>query len=296
MRTQSDSSLSYFFRNCLYLLPLVVLPAIWSALIPTIATWIVGSIEYNTPTELIIRMFAGLNPDTPFVVDDFFNDVFIYTSLIGNYSVWWLWLIAGVFTVFSLCCVFSAVDRHMRLGARQYGRLVNSINETLLPMTAYIIFAILAYVFIQVLCSAFIFLFYSINLPQIVALVLSFCMLLLSALLLLSLLTMTCLTIPCRLMDGYKFNIALSYSCQLIGKRFWKTFVRLLLFLIVSFTILFGLRLAFELSHLIAFDVLDSVFTGVCIAFLLELLPVFFTRTYFTVTNSQRRDISQQLF
>lgn len=297
MRTQRDSSIAYFFRNFFYLTPLALIPAVMFGITPTLAGWTANSVyEPKTIVNLFVNIFHSISDPTKFTGENFYQDIYSYISLMGNINYWWLWVIDAILAIFVMCCLFSAVERHMRLGVKQFGRLFTNVNDTIVPLLAYCVIMFAFYELLSVLASAFIYLFTTLELLQVTVFILSCLVMVVFLFIVLAVFTLTCLTIPCRIMDGYKFNVAVSYSCQLVGKKYWRVFSRLLLMLVVSLALFMSLRFIIAYNSFKIAPVIDTIVSVIFNLFWVEMIPIFCTRTYFSLTDGKRNDIKQKLF
>ncbi len=284
MKIQNQSTISYVFRNFFYLLPLTLLPALLLAFSSS-------TINYLTPVDLLAKMSIG-GYDIVF----FYNDVYCYLTLLNTSPRWWVWLLGIAAAFISLCGTFSAIERHMRLGVKQFSRALVYINDCFLPLLSYLILVFIAGELLALISSGFILLSYTIGLRAWPLFTASAVIIALQYLIFSVLIIFTICTVPARLMERYRLNIAISYSTQLVGKKFFRIYGAFLLILFIS-----GSLLAFS-KYLLSYspkeygEIPHMAVSTLFNIFWLMAAPAFSLRTYSSLTDSERKDLETKLF
>ncbi|MEG1528000.1 MAG: hypothetical protein RR248_04025 [Clostridia bacterium] len=286
MRKQSDSSISYVFRNFFFLLPFCILPALLMAFATT-------SYANLTPIDFLIKI---LKQQEAFVLTDFFNDVYIYFSLINFTPRWWAWALGGILAVLSLCCTFSAVERHMRLGIKRYNNLATYINESFLTVFSYAFLLICCCELLALATSGLILLVISTTTRKWIIIAISLLLIVLFFTIITIIVVATLCTVPSRLMDGYKLNVAMSYSAQIVSKSFGIVFIKLWVLVIASLLVLGGSNVILNLFPSFLSRYIHLIVATAFALFWLIEIPAFSFKTYIDLTNGERKDLKTNLF
>lgn len=288
MKIQNQSTVSYVFRNFFYLLPFTLLPALLLAFSSSTVTNL-------TPFDLLAEMGKSIYIGG-YDITDFYSDVYSYLTFINISERWWVWLLGILAAFFSLCCTFSAVERHMRLGVRQFTRALFYINDCFLPLLSYLLLIFVAGEFFSLVASGFILLVYTIGLSATSLFAVTAVIIVLQYLVFSVIFIFTICTVPARLMERYRLNIAISYSAQLVGKSFFKIFGAFLLILAVSGSLLVFSKFLLSYSPKEYGAILHMAVATLFNIFWLMAAPAFSLRTYISLTGSERKDLEKRLF
>ncbi len=265
------STIKYIVNNFFYLIPLVLIPTACMTFF------------FNPFKPLVFFQQLAKNG---YRIDSWFGDVYRYFSIV-NYNNVLLWLACVVLALCSLSVVLSSTERHMRLGVRNYRHLFRMFNDSVLyVLPVLLLFLIINEVF-AVIVSGLIVLF-SMFVSGVWLEVLAGVVWILSSLLFIGLFVFSCCTVPSMISDGYKFNVALSYSISLVQNKFWQTFFSFVATYLASLVIM---CLVFYFLNP-AFYVIKFLFLLVWLMF----LPVFCMRKYVEFTGGDRKDIESSVF
>lgn len=288
MKTQSSSAISYVFRNILYLLPFTLLPALLLA-------FSTSTVNNSTPIDLLMEMGALAN-GSGYEILNFKDHIYSYLSFINFTNRWWIWLL-GLFAAFiSLCCTFPAVERHMRLGVKQFTRVLFYINDCFFPLLSYLIIMMATVEVLSLVGSGIILLVYTAGLRAWPLFAVTAIVIFLVYLIFSIILVFTVCTVPARLMERYRLNIALSYSTQLVGKNFFRVYGSFVLIIAVSGGLLTLSKSLLSLFPAEYSETLHMIVSTLFNIFWLTAVPAFSLKTYIFLTDSERKDLKTRLF
>lgn len=288
MRKGKKSTLVYILKNFMFMLPLVILPA---ALLGFSNAFSVD----NTPADFFINYAKQITSLSAFTMDNFTYDLFNYFTSVNLSANWWVYLLGAVTLFFSLCMTVSAVERHMRLGMRSYSSIFSMLNESLLSVLPYFLIMTLGYEFISIVICGMIYLFYVMNIGGWLLFFLSLAVTVIFYAVYMVFMMLSICTVPSMLSDGYRFNVAVSYSARLVSTKlksimlkFYGTFLVAWLIKVIS-RYLFTTMAWYPMTVHIIISILYYVFW--CM-----FLPVFAMKIYNDLTEGVRNDIRVSLF
>lgn len=205
----------YIARNLWYVLPLMLIPAVFCAL----------SVDYAALAAMVRGFFTG-DPRVGFL------ECFFAWSFLRFDS--WQGALVSVFAVVCLAVLSSLllvlVEKHMRLGRRTLSGAAVQMRSVLLPTVAVAFLYLILYEVWAVVLSAMLFAVSALRVTALVY-VLEVLVLLLSGFALLYLATVFYLFLPCKQITGFDTYHAFLYSYRLMtGVR-----GRLLLSFLISF-------------------------------------------------------------
>lgn len=285
MKTTKASSISYIFRNFLFLLPITVLPAI-----------ILGISKSQQMDFSVLSFLIKFGKDTSgYVIDDFFLDVYRYFSCVDTSSNWLLWAVGILLAIVSYCIVIGMAERHMRLGARSYSKILRILNDTILFVLPYAFFVFLIYELCALIMCGMIFLLAKMGITAGALFALSVVITFVGNMIFIFIYELTMLTIPSMLTDGYTFNVAASYSARLISDNFGKVLVKIALPAVVTLVALTISRYILDSSVLYQ-PGFHFVVSFLFYLFWLYYLPCLSMSEYIRLTDGVRKDLQVKLF
>lgn len=285
MRTPKASSIFYMLRNAVFLLPLTILPAVLLAFSQT-------PVINFTQVDFFVKFAQNLDA---FEIKNFTIDLYRYFTSINTSNLWWLWLFGVIALFISFSLTLPYIERHMRLGVRSYSRLLSMLNESVLLMLPYLICVLAAYEVVSLIICGMIYLFFLMGMGGLTLFGLSIVVALLLYIVFFMLFALTICSVPSMLCDGYKFNVAISYSARLVSTHFGKVLAQLFVPMALSFVLLGASR------YLMAVLPLYTELTHLLVSFLFYLfwvnyLPVYAMRDYTLLTEGVRKDLKVKLF
>lgn len=285
MKTPNSSSIRYFIRNFFFLFPLAVVPAFLLAIAQS------TQLVY-TPVDFLINIFRNMEV---YSVSNFASDVYRYFSCVNTSPLWWIWAIGLISSIVGFCLITPLVERHMRLGVMSYSRLISMFNESLLMVLPYFFTAFVAYEFVSMAVSGVIYLFTMLNISGWLLFTLSLVVVVVAYGFFVAFIILTICTVPSMLTDGYKFNVAVSYSARLVATKYKSIIAKFILLIVGSVTLLMVSRV------LLATQAVYTEIFHVIVAFLFYLfwmmyLPIFAMNTYIDLTEGVRKDLKVKLF
>lgn len=288
MKKGKKSTLVYLVKNFWFMLPLVILPAALLGFGNAV------SLD-STPVDFFINYANSLNKVSALQMNDFTADLFNYFTSFNLSSNWWVTLLGYITFFFALCSTVSAVERHMRLGLRSYSRVFSMMNESILSVLPYFLLAILSYEFVSLIICGMIYLFYVLGVNG----WLLWCAALIVTVFLYAtymvFLMLTICTVPSMLSDGYRFNVAVSYSARLVSTKLAKIMAKFYGTFLVAWIIKLASRYLFIQSGW--YPMAAHIF--ICIIYYLfwvMFIPVFAMKNYNDLTEGVRNDIQVSLF
>jgi hypothetical protein len=288
MRRGKKSTLVYILKNFWFMLPLTILPA---ALLG-----FVKAVQYdNTPADFFLKLFLSITNNQSLVVNNFAQDLFGYFTSISISENWWIYLLGLTSLFFSFCMTISSVERHMRLGLKSYTRILSMLNESIMAVFPYFMLALLSYEFIGLIICGMIYLFYVFNINGWLLMVLSLTVCVVFYIIYAVFITLTICTVPSILSDGYRFNVAVSYSARLVSKKLGVMLGRLIGTFAVSWIILTASNFLYANAKWYP-HALHIVISVVYYLFWACFLPVFSMKNYTELTEGTRKDIQVSLF
>ncbi|MDD3831563.1 MAG: hypothetical protein PHW00_02775 [Clostridia bacterium] len=285
MRQQSTSSLSYFFRNFFYLLPLCIVPSFLLGLSCT-------NRSFYTFVDFFYMLFTQ---GDGFIGTDYYNGAYKYFSFLNFSSSWWIWVIGWIVLFIACCVLFPMIEKHMRLGIRRYRRLSSyNFNILLVVMLYFLLMATYIECF-NLITSAVVFSCYKVGLRGLSITIISAVMFMVDIFYILYAYTMTACAIPSKLMDNYNFNIAVSYSIQLVAGKYWSTYAKILAGFMLSIGVASISKYLF-LTYSWYLPIYHTIILTMLFLFWLMMFCIFGLKTYISLTDGQRRDLSTSLF
>lgn len=288
MKRGKKSTLVYIVKNFWFMLPIVALPAV-------LLGFVRASQYDNSPADFFISLFRHSSGGSEFKIENFSFDLFGYFTGFNLGADWWIYLLGLISLFFALCMTVSAVERHMRLGLRSYTKIFTMLNESILAVLPYFVLALFLFEFISLIICGMIYLFYVLNISGWLLFFLSLGVTVAFYALYATFFLLTILTVPSMLSDGYRFNVAVSYSARLVSTRlgiviarFFGTFGIAWVIQSVSNYLLVNAPWYPSAAH-----VLVSI---IYYLFWCCFLPVFAMKNYVDLTEGVRNDIRVSLF
>lgn len=259
----------YIMKNLWYVLPFALLPALFMCL----------SLDYGS-IRLYVRGFFGGN--THFAFYDIFrvwSVIRIDSWLGGVYSV-----CAVACTVFFMAVMLSVVEKHMRIGKRNFSGAFSQLDNNFLSALGITLLYAAIYEIWALALSAILFAFGSLVGGAAGAYVLIILCIALFIALLLYVVTVFFLWFPCRQMTGFGVYEAFRYSYQLMVNVRGRLMLALLISLIGAYAVI-AVSAAFlpELVfRLVAFVLYNFLFMAFCVRM---------ETVYFATEKLDREDI-----
>lgn len=287
MRKGKKSTLVYMIKNFWFMLPLAILPA---ALLG-----FVGAAAYdNSPADFFVSLARRLTGGESLVVENFTKDLFGYFTSFNTTENFWIYILGLISLFFSLCMTVAAVERHMRLGLRSYTRIFAMLNESILAVFPYFLLALAAFEFISLIICGMIYLFYVMNIGGWLFFFLSLAVTAGFYIMYAAFFMLTICTIPSMLSDGYRFNVAVSYSARLVSTKMGVIMARFC----GTFLVAWLVQAASNLLASAAWypNGVHVVVNIIYYFFWCCYLPVFAMKNYNDLTEGVRKDITVSLF
>ena len=292
MRLQSRSTTSYVFKNFVFILPFVVIPALLLAFFQPQQ----GPLEFFA--DLYEKTFNGLPVDFSNFYESlygYFSFVNIDDSFLPGVNMVWIWLVVFAVTLFCVCLATSFVERHIRFGTRKYLRVLRSVNEVVMYIMPFVVLMVVVFEVLMLILCGLIVLLSQINGIAFYVISVFLAVIFYEGYFVVAALTL--LTPPCMFFDGYKFSSAIGYSMHLSAEHFREMFLGILLPIIVSQVLLAVLKF---LVGLLPSESLSYALT-VALKFLFYLwwlvyLPCLSCCKYADFTEMKRADLKLKIF
>ncbi len=273
------SSLRYIYKNFFKLVLIVVIPAAFLALFRS--DYIISDFFVN-----FAKNIKG------FTIEDFYKDVFRYFSFINfdSFGNFILWFLSASVAVVGLGALFSAVERHMRLGVPVNFSLVPLINDSLVIVLPFAGVVFLSCELLGLVTSGIIsLLFLIIKSKQVLFAV---CLLLVVILyaLYFAFVALVCLSVPASLIDGYSFNYSAATSINLVKENLLRITAALVLPLLGTMLVVSLLKLLFSLFSPTAQDICGTITWTIVYTLWMVYFPVLTIRYYMHLTGMERID------
>ncbi len=205
----------YFFKNILFVLPLMILPALAMAF----------TMDVSRIDKVLDLYFASKDPNAIG-----FGDLFRSVSVI-DFS--WFGIVEVVILILCVALYTAFTEKHMRIGKRTLTGLLSKLNDNLISTAGTVFLYAVIYELWAVIISALLFAVSKI--PDLTAVyVISSILVLSTELALVYILTTFILWLPCLQITGFRVFEALSYSYQLLAPVRWKVLLPTLFGMIVS--------------------------------------------------------------
>lgn len=293
MRLQSKSTIRYIFKNFIFILPLVLLPALLLALFqPAFG-----------PVDFFGHLFELVSANERVVFENFYDSIYSFFSFINvgheevfGINVVWFWIITFVITLIGLCFAVSFVERHIKYGTRKYNNVISSINDMILYIVPFILLVIAFYELWMLLLSGCIVLF-SVLFTGFTFYTLSVTLTVMSYITFFILLSMAIMTPPCMFFDGYKFTFALGYSFHLGSVHFKEMVASILInaFVTQALFSVFNLFISYIPQETIC-NILHYFLRFLFYLWWLVCLPCISCCKYVDFTETSRADLKLKLF
>ena len=266
----TTQAIKYVFRNFIFLLPFVLLPAV-------LLSFSTDEIAIRTVLQ---QAFSGnVNQWT-------FGELFRAVSVL-NFSSWQS-ITAGVFAVFSLiffaCLLMAFLEKHMRVGKRSCKTLFPKLNDNLLPTCGYVLLLLALYEAWSLITVALLYF-----VSRISAVVLAYVCIGVVAIAtfvaLLYVISLMYLWLPCMQITGFKAKEALKYSFELNAPVKGQIVLGQLVFLLLAETAV-GVCAWFTFN-LLWFTITSTIFYAV----LIMVYAVRMQIVYFDRDNIDRADL-----
>ena len=265
-------SVKYIFKNFWYILPFVLIPAVFFAL----------STDRVAIYCVMETLFKGETSSFHF------SHLFRAISFL-NFASWQsvvFGLLAIVLTVVSVAMLLALLDKHMRIGKRTYVGLLSKLNDNLISTAGYALLLLFLYEVWALITAALIDLF-SILPSVTLAYVFMGTVFILMHLLLVYLIGAIYLWLPCMQITGFRAMEALQYSHQLVSGVKWGILIE------QAFSLFFVEAL---MCICVYFAPSEWVFVIICTLLYAMLIMIYCVRmnvAYLDRDNIQRADLTK---
>lgn len=279
-RMKKTSSLVYIYKNFFRLVLIVVLPALFLALFRS--DYVVSDFFVN---------FAKNTED--FGIVDFYGDVFKYFSFINFDSAGGFigWFVSALIAIVGLGALYSAVERHMRLGVPVSFRLGSLVNDSLvivLPFAAVAFFSceLLGLVTSGIICLLFLIVkskiaLFIVCLILVIAIYVAYC----------AFFVLICLSVPASLIDGYSFNYSAATSINLVKNALKRIYGAIAIPLVITVAVIALFKPLISLASPAAEGILSTIGWTVVHTGWMIYFPVLTIKYYMFLTGMEREDM-----
>ncbi len=267
----TKQALQYFFKNILYVLPLVIFPAFLFAI----------SMDMDA-LDIIAKAFLGGQPQNlSFVV------VFHAVSVFNFHSLGAFFSCVGVFVLMAICgsILMALMEKHMRIGKRTFNGVLSKINDNLISTIGICVLFALLYQVWALIISAIISLITQLNSLALIY-ILSAILFLGSQFVLTLVLSVFYLWLPCLQITGFRAFEALRYSNQLVSPEVGK--------------LAFGQFISLTFAEVVFLLVAYFATTGAVVlvatvvyAFMIAIFCIRMQITYFDLAQMDRMDLKK---
>lgn len=263
-------AIKYVLRNILYIIPLVLLPALF-------LSFSLDRVAINAVVETALS--GNLQAWT-------FAQVFRTVSIF-NFGSWRIVLFGFLGVVLLVVCVamlMALLEKHMRIGKRSLSGVLNKLNDNLLSTFCYTLLLLGIYEFWSLITAAL--LFFASRLDNIIlAYAFSGGVIVAMHVVLLYFISLIYLWLPCMQITGFRATEALYYSNQLSSPVKWKILIGQLFVLLFAETIICACSLLANGA---------PIFYACTMALYAVMIAVYCARmqiAYFHLDNIERADL-----
>ena len=196
----TNQAIKYTARNILYILPLVILPAL-------LLSFSLDRLAINAVLETV---FAGNLQDWTF--PQVFRAVSIFNF--GSWRIVLFGFFGVVLLVLFVAILMAFLEKHMRIGKRTMSGVFSKLNDNLLSTFSYALLLLGIYEFWSLITAALLFFTSRID-AAIISYVLSGAVFVIMHVVLLYLVGLIYLWLPCMQITGFRAMEALYYSNQI---------------------------------------------------------------------------------
>ncbi len=265
-------SVKYIFKNFWYILPFVIIPALFFAM--------------STDQEAIYCVIDVLfNGD---VSSFHFSHLFRAISFL-NFASWKavvFGLLAIVVVIISVAMLLALLDKHMRIGKRTYNGLLSKLNDNLISTAGYTLLLLIIYEVWALITAALIDLFSIIPNPTFAYVFIGLVFIAMHVLLVYLIGTIY-LWLPCMQITGFKAIEALQYSHQLVSTVKWRILIE------QAFSLFFVEGLTALCVYFAPYQWMSVCFTTILYAMLIMIYCVRMNIAYCDRDNIQRADLTK---
>lgn len=232
MRYQSESTISYIFRNFFSLLVLLILPSL-----------VLGIFCADHSDVGFIQEFVTAEK-TSETINAFSIELIRYFSILNLSDNWWVFLLGSVLLVMGESILMTRVQRHMRLGVSQFTVSLSRAASIMLPTAIYLLLnclASLCLTFMGVGVTVLIGLSADVSAMALVVISIA-----LQVVLKIGFIMLACLficVIPAMQCEGYKMNIAASYSVKIVSRYYKKVSLACLAVFLIAAVFYYGVAI-----------------------------------------------------
>ncbi len=259
-----ESTIRYVIRNFFYLALFALIPAVLFTM-------------FLTPVSQI-QLLRNLRNGA--VIENWFEDAYVYLSFI-NFNRIWMWLLSFLVLTVTSGITIAATEQHMALGVRRKN-VFRLLNDSILLILPYVLFCLVLYEVLAMTFSGLIVLASMLFSGTVLFVITLLLLIALGALTVVCAAYSIC-TVPCMLEEGYSFGTAVGYSISLVSGHLWKTCISLFICYLCTFAVeavtVFFAEKAFYAVRFCA------------LLFWFVYLPAFSVRKYFELTGSERKDL-----
>lgn len=263
-------STKYTLKNLIYLLPFVVLPALF--------------LSISTDEDAIYAVLSSLRHGTlnKWTFSDLFNSLSVFNF--GSWQGAVFGFIGYIVIVPCVALIMAILEKHFRIGKRTFNGIWGKLNDNLISTAGYALLLAGIYELWALLLSALLFFVSRIGVVALAYIFASIVYLAMHVLLFFAI-SAIYLWLPCMQITGFKAFEALHYSYQLITPVKWKILCSQMVVLL-AVEVLIGLCVAFVGS---AFAFL--IWTTLLYSFLIMVFCVRMQMAYFDRDHIERADL-----